>query len=89
MILIVPEYELVHPRTISKRSVDDDPTQDDVDKRNEQIHLSAFGKQLKLNLKKNTQFNNNIENMKVFMAETTKNGKLKYVEAPISNNVCI
>ncbi len=75
----MPEYELVHIRLLDKRSADDDGLVP-----NKRIHLSAFGKELNLNLKQNTDFNERAQNMKVFMAET-RNGKLKYVEAPSSS----
>ncbi|KAG8195925.1 hypothetical protein JTE90_001159 [Oedothorax gibbosus] len=68
----VPEYQVVRLRSISKR----DTSEEDV----KQIHLSAFGKNLQLNLKKNADFEQRVGNMKVLMAETTGPGQLKYHE---------
>ncbi|CAL1264445.1 unnamed protein product [Larinioides sclopetarius] len=68
----VPEYQVVHLRSISKRDV----SAGDV----KQIHIPAFGENLQLNLRKNLDFEQRIGRMKVLMAETTTQGQLKYHE---------
>lgn len=78
----VPDYDLTHVKVIRKRSVDQRSDANQVLPK--QIHLNAFGKKLELNLHKNQDFNDRIKEMKVFMAETTSNGKLRYSEAPTS-----
>lgn len=85
----VPEYELINVRIIKKRSVDENKWDDNNAAQPKQIHVTAFGKQLNLNLKENSDFNDRIQDMKVFMAETTSNGKLRYSEAPATNSVVI
>jgi hypothetical protein len=77
---LVPEYDLTDVRLIHKRSVD--PRAHTNDPNAKQIHIKAFGKKFRLNLQKNNEFNDRIQDMKVFMAETTGNGKLRYSEAP-------
>jgi hypothetical protein len=79
----VPEYDLTNIRVINKRSIDQESDQNGLSPK--QIHLKAFGKKVKLNLQQNNDFNDRIKNMKVFMAETTSNGKLRYSEAPTSS----
>ncbi len=79
----MPEYDLTNIRVINKRSIDQESDQNGLSPK--QIHLKAFGKKVKLNLQQNNDFNDRIKNMKVFMAETTSNGKLRYSEAPTSS----
>lgn len=44
------------------------------------IDLSTFGKDFKLRLKRNADFQQRIKDMKMFMAESTQDGQLKYTE---------
>lgn len=44
------------------------------------MNLSMFGKDFKLRLKRNADFQQRIKDMKMFMAESTKDGQLKYTE---------
>lgn len=44
------------------------------------MKLSTFGKQFKLRLKRNVDFQQRIKDMKMFMAESTKDGQLRYTE---------
>lgn len=81
----MPEYDLTNIRIMNKRSIDQQTDQNGYSPK--QIHLNAFGKKLKLNLQHNTDFNDRIKDMKVFIAETTSNGKLKYSEAPSTSSV--
>lgn len=73
----VPEYDVVHLRVINKRSASDG---DAADSSRKHVSLEAFGEKMHLNLKPNADFNDRLRRMKVFTAETTGNGKLKYVE---------
>lgn len=68
----VPDYEVVHVRSLSKREANNDDSK--------QIHLSAFGRDFYLNLRKNNDFEHRIRRMKVLMAETNDQGMLKYHE---------
>ena len=78
----VPEYDLTDIKLIKKRSVDQRSDANQVLPK--QIRLNAFGKKLELNLHKNQDFNDRVKDMKVYMAETTSNGKLRYSEAQAS-----
>lgn len=73
----MPEYELSAVRLITKRSIEGDGAIG-----TKHVHLDAFGKKLKLNLKDNDDFNDRIKDMKVFIAETENNGNLRYREDP-------
>lgn len=44
------------------------------------MNLSTFGRDFKLRLKRNSDFQQRIKNMKMFMAESTKDGQLRYTE---------
>lgn len=44
------------------------------------MKLSTFGKDFKLRLKRNADFQQRIRDMKMFMAESTKDGQLRYTE---------
>ncbi|RWS17879.1 A disintegrin and metalloproteinase with thrombospondin motifs 1-like protein [Dinothrombium tinctorium] len=79
-VKIVPDYELVHLRVLNKRSAAADS-----EHKEKQVHLTAFGEQIQLNLKPNKEFNDRIAKLKMYMAETVGNGKLKYVEEPQSD----
>lgn len=70
----VPEYELSTIRLITKRSVEEGTTK--------HVQVNAFGRKMRLNLKDNNDFNERIKDMKVYIAETSKNGKLRYSEDP-------
>ena len=76
----VPEYELSSVRLVTKRSIDNTETGEENDSKH--VHLNAFGQRLRLKLRDNSDFNNRIKDMKVFIAETSKNGKLRYHEDP-------
>ncbi|XP_054169137.1 A disintegrin and metalloproteinase with thrombospondin motifs 1-like [Oppia nitens] len=79
----VPEYDVTNVRLINKRSVSDlSSTMTGNELSPKQIHLKAFGRKYKLNLQKNSDFNDRVKDMKVFMAETTGNGKLRYSQVP-------
>lgn len=71
----VPEYELSSVRLFTKRSVNDDEA-------TKHVHLKAFGRNLRLKLKDNNDFNERVKDMKVIIAETSKNGQLQYMEDP-------
>lgn len=60
-------------RLITKRSVNDDGD-------TKHVQLNAFGRKLRLNLKDNNDFNERVKDMKVIIAETSQNGKLRYME---------
>ncbi|GBN36063.1 hypothetical protein AVEN_191263-1, partial [Araneus ventricosus] len=66
-----PEYEIVQLRTLSKRSVDDNEVED--------VHLSAFGKDIHLHLKRNKVFENQLKHAKMYTAEMTDTG-IQYTE---------
>lgn len=68
----------MHLRVISKRSAENP---EDVE--HKQVYLNAFGQDLRLNLRPNRQFNSKLKSMKLFAAETSSEGRLKYVEEPI------
>lgn len=70
----MPEYELSTIRLITKRSIEDGTTK--------HVQLDAFGRKVRLNLKDNNDFNERTKDMKVYIAETSKNGKLRYMEDP-------
>lgn len=74
--LSVPEYELSAVRLITKRSIEDGASN------TKHVRLDAFGRKLRLNLKDNNDFNERAKDMKVYIAETSKNGKLRYMEDP-------
>lgn len=78
----MPEYDLVHLRVISKRSADDGGDSASY----KRVHLNAFGEKLQLRLQPNSEFDGRLKSMKVISAETTSNGKLKYVEEPVSGD---
>lgn len=59
---------------------DDGSDNGDVDMKH--VHLDAFGRKLRLKLKDNADFNERTKDMKVYIAETSKNGGLKYREDP-------
>lgn len=44
------------------------------------MKLSTFGRDFKLRLKRNADFQQRIKDMKMFMAESTKDGQLRYTE---------
>lgn len=44
------------------------------------MKLSTFGREFKLRLKRNVDFQQRIKDMKMFMAESTQDGQLKYTE---------
>lgn len=73
-LVTVPEYELSAVRLITKRSIEDGTTK--------HVQVNAFGRKMRLNLKDNNDFNERIKDMKVYIAETSKNGKLRYSEDP-------
>lgn len=75
----MPEYELSSVRLITKRSIDAGTTK--------HVHVNAFGRKLRLNLKDNNDFNERIKDMKVYIAETSQNGKLRYMEDPSASSV--
>ncbi|XP_055953661.1 A disintegrin and metalloproteinase with thrombospondin motifs like [Argiope bruennichi] len=62
----VPHYEVVHVRTLSKRSADDDEVK--------RVHLSAFGRDMHLHLQRNDDFDDRLKSMKMYLAESTNNG---------------
>lgn len=67
----VPEYEILKLQV--------NPDEDG--KLNEIVmKLSTFGKDYKLRLKRNVDFQQRIKDMKIFMAESTKDGQLRYTE---------
>lgn len=71
----MPQYEVVpiHFLRRTKRSAEED--------QHRELHLSAFGKDLQLNLKPNSDFQERAERMKVIVAETDRDtGKLDYRE---------
>ncbi|OTF77110.1 A disintegrin and metalloproteinase with thrombospondin motifs family protein [Euroglyphus maynei] len=72
----VPEYELSSVRLLTKRSIQDD----DVGKPRHEVYLKAFGRKMRLKLQDNNDFNERVKDMKVIMAETSRNGRLQYVE---------
>lgn len=74
----VPEYELSTVRLITKRSIEDGTTK--------HVRLDAFGRKMRLNLKDNNDFNERAKDMKVYIAETSKNGKLRYMEDPSASD---
>ncbi|XP_067126705.1 A disintegrin and metalloproteinase with thrombospondin motifs like isoform X1 [Centruroides vittatus] len=67
----VPEYDVVHVRSLSKRSILSDDTK--------RVHLSAFGQNFHLNLKRNHELEDRLKSMKLFAAET-KGNELRYKE---------
>ncbi|KAG8181839.1 hypothetical protein JTE90_003986 [Oedothorax gibbosus] len=71
----VPPYEVVHVRTLSKRSADDVRS----------VHLSAFGRDMQLHLQRNDEFDDRLKNMKMYMAESTNNG-IQYKEMPTEDD---
>lgn len=75
----VPEYDVVHLRVISKRSTPD-ALDGESSPPHKRVLLKAFGEKMHLDLKPNADFNARLARMKVFTAETQRNGKLKYVE---------
>lgn len=44
------------------------------------MKVNTFGKEIKLRLKRNVDFQQRINDMKMFMAESTKDGQLRYIE---------
>ncbi|XP_076320007.1 A disintegrin and metalloproteinase with thrombospondin motifs like [Tachypleus tridentatus] len=67
----VPDYDVIHVRSIGKRETD----RNDV----KQVHLTAFGETLRLNLKKNHEFQEKLKSMK-FLEAKSLNGELHYQE---------
>ena len=67
----VPEYEVVYVRSLSKRSAPSG--------RVKQVHLSAFGRDVQLNLQRNDEFEAGLRSMKMYLAESTNNG-IQYKE---------
>lgn len=65
---------------MTKRSFDDNYGVDDDVETTKHVHLKAFGKKMRLKLKDNNDFNERVKDMKVILAETSRNGKLQYVE---------
>ncbi|KAF7488255.1 A disintegrin and metalloproteinase with thrombospondin motifs 8 [Sarcoptes scabiei] len=83
----VPEYELSSVRFLSKRSIsknqysgDGDEVDDQSSSNTKHVQLKAFGKKMSLKLQDNNDFNERVKDMKVFIAESSRNGKLKYME---------
>ncbi|XP_054720921.1 A disintegrin and metalloproteinase with thrombospondin motifs like [Uloborus diversus] len=70
----VPQYELIHVRTLTKRSA---PTDEEV----RHVHLSAFGRDVQLHLQRNDEFDDRLKSMKMYLAESTRNG-IQYKEMP-------
>ena len=79
----MPEYELSSVRLLTKRSIENSDSGDENDSKH--VHLNAFGKRMRLKLRDNSDFNSRIKDMKVFIAETSKNGKLRYHEDPTAS----
>ena len=86
LLILVPEYHVVLPKLLNsrtKRSTDEDsskPSKWTPKAKEKIVHLKVFGKAMQLNLKPNDNFNERLNQMKVLLAESGKNGKLKYVE---------
>jgi len=93
---LVPEYHVVLPKLLNsnrkKRSTDGEadkqikPSKWSPKAKEKIVHLKVFGKAMQLNLKPNENFNEKLNQMKVLLAESGKNGKLKYVEDKLSKN---
>ena len=89
LLILVPEYHVVLPKLLNsrtKRSTDEDskPSKWTPKAKEKIVHLKVFGKAMQLNLKPNDNFNERLNQMKVLLAESGKNGKLKYVEDKLS-----
>ena len=94
----MPEYHVVLPKLLNsnrkKRSTDEDskeaikPSKWLPKAKEKIVHLKVFGKAMQLNLKPNDNFNERLNQMKVLLAESGKNGKLKYVEDKLSKVSC-
>ncbi|XP_015921582.2 A disintegrin and metalloproteinase with thrombospondin motifs like [Parasteatoda tepidariorum] len=69
----VPQYEVVHVRAVSKRSTANSQVR--------RVHLSAFGRDMHLNLQRNDDFDSRLRSMKMYLAESTNNG-IQYKEMP-------
>lgn len=67
----VPEYELVGIRSMSKRSASEEGVK--------HVHLSAFGRDVQLQLQRNDEFEAGLRSMKMYLAESTNNG-IQYKE---------
>ncbi|GIY63983.1 a disintegrin and metalloproteinase with thrombospondin motifs 5 [Caerostris extrusa] len=72
-----PDYEVVHVRSLSKRSADDSEVKS--------VHLSAFGRDMHLQLQRNDDFDERLKTMKMYLAESTNNG-IQYREMPVEDN---
>ncbi|CAM1319197.1 Uncharacterised protein g7134 [Pycnogonum litorale] len=68
----VPSYDIVHIRSIQRRGADDEDSK--------VLHMSAFGKKIKLDLKKNDDVNSNIKGVKIFSAQTKPDGHVDLQE---------
>ncbi|CAL1298149.1 unnamed protein product [Larinioides sclopetarius] len=73
----VPHYEVVHVRTLSKRSAADSEVK--------RVHLSAFGRDMQLHLQRNDDFDDRLKSMKMYLAESTNNG-IQYREMPAEDD---
>ncbi|GBM66530.1 hypothetical protein AVEN_107883-1, partial [Araneus ventricosus] len=69
--MAIPEYEIVEIRSLSKTSADGNEVED--------VHLSAFGKDIYLHLKRNKVFENRLKHAKMYTAEMTDKG-IQYIE---------
>lgn len=92
----------MHPRLVQKRSAPDDdaPPPPPADQRKptpkgnyrpkeKRVQLKVFGKAMHLQLQPNRDFQQRLRKMKMFMAESERDGQLKYVEekiAPVSSH---
>ena len=83
----MPEYELSNIRLLTKRSIQEQNDNDNNDNNNDngeqhrhEVYLKAFGRKMRLKLQDNNDFNERVKDMKVILAETSRNGKLQYVE---------
>lgn len=83
----VPEYEVLRLTKTSKLNNLINLEEEQAPAADEQgadgivtMKLQTFGKDFKLRLKRNVDFQQRIKDMKMFMAETTKDGQLRYTE---------
>ncbi|KAF8771700.1 A disintegrin and metalloproteinase with like protein [Argiope bruennichi] len=71
----VPEYEIVHIRELPKSS----------DEETKILHLSAFGKDIHLHLRRSEDFDERLKTTKLFTAESSKNG-IRFAEVFVEDN---
>ncbi|KFM61984.1 hypothetical protein X975_01430, partial [Stegodyphus mimosarum] len=76
----VPPYEVVHLRSVSKRSADAGSNGEI-----KHVHLQAFGRDMQLNLHRNDEFDDRLKSMKMYLAESTNNG-IQYKEMPAEDD---